>query len=193
MFLTTKARLKIDDNEKLHISRRPGTAAWLFLGLSVLVFVELCRRLSENVFVSTVLIFGDIMFVLDTLGDWEDFVLDKVANKATFRRSSWSDKLCLGSAGEKSVVTMELSKIRHVGVSMTLGLFVLLKNGKTTSLSTRGLHREEIQTMRREVHNFLNLTRIECLDKLPPDHHNRLLIPSDSDDEIFDTAGKTKN
>ncbi|XP_046423840.1 uncharacterized protein LOC124302257 isoform X2 [Neodiprion virginianus] len=137
MFLTTKARLKIVDNEKLHISRRPGTAAWLFLGLSVLVFVELCRRLSENVFVSTVLIFGDIMFVLDTLGDWEDFVLDKVANKATFRRSSWSDKLCLGSAGEKSVVTMELSKIRHVGVSMTLGLFVLLKNELNVSINCR--------------------------------------------------------
>lgn len=87
---------------------------------------------------------------------------------------------------------MKLNDIRHVGVSMDLGLFVLEKNGRTTSLSTSGLNREEIQIMRQEMHNFLNLTRlIEYSDKSPITDYN-LLISSDSDDDISQLSYSVK-
>ncbi|XP_025602303.2 uncharacterized protein LOC112694949 [Athalia rosae] len=192
MVFATKARLKILNHEKLRICRRPSIFAWILLGVSVFIFIGIARRLTDNVFTLMASIFGGIMFGLDTLGDWEDFVLDKKENRATFTRCNWSDKLVCWGAAERPTVVMKLSEIRHVGVSINLGLFILQRNGKTTSLSTNGLTREEIQNLRHEVHHFLNLARMEYLDKLPADLNDRLIIPSDSEDEAPGSISQVK-
>lgn len=161
------------------------------ISVSVLVLIEISRRLmTENLLTSMISIFGGIMFGLDTLGDWEDLVFEKSENLATYKRRNWSDKLCLLFVRDNSAkfndASMKLDEIRHVGVSIDLGLFVLTKNGKTTSLSTNGMTRNEIQTMRREINHFLNLTRIRYIDKLSTtvDLRDRLIVPSDSDDDL---------
>lgn len=183
MVLATKPELKIVDKQKLHISRRPGIIAWLLLVLSLFVFIVVSSHLTDNIFVLIITILGEIMFGLDTLGEWEDLILDKEQNTATITRCTWCYKLC-SRVPKKSITVMKLSDIRHVGVSTDLGLFVLYRNGKTATLTTHGLTRNEIQNLKKEINYFLNMSRIEHLDRFPIDPYDRLIMPSDSEDEF---------
>ncbi|XP_014477971.1 PREDICTED: uncharacterized protein LOC106746193 [Dinoponera quadriceps] len=183
MILITRPEIKISNKNKLHISRRPGCIAWLLLSLSVVIFIAIFSRLTSNLYFLIILLLGEIMFVLDSFGEWEDLILYKQENKAIVERAIWSDKLCSGYSNE--FVSMKLTDIRHVGVSSEMGLFILHKNGKITTFNMRGLTREEIQNLRKEINHFLNMSRLNYLDHSSVDPSNRLLLTSDSEDEYL--------
>ncbi|EFN83184.1 hypothetical protein EAI_05974 [Harpegnathos saltator] len=126
------------------------------------------------------MLLGVVMFGLDSFGEWEDLILYKQENKAIVERATWSDKLCSGCSNE--FTSMKLTDIRHVGVSSEIGLFILHKNGRIITLSMKGLTREEIQSLRKEINHFLNMSRLNYLDHSLIDPSNRLLLTSDSED-----------
>lgn len=119
------------------------------------------------------------MFGLDSFGEWEDLILYKKENKAIIAKAVWSDRLCSSNSGEISL--MKLTDIRHVGIS-EMGLFIVHRNGQTITLNMRGLTRKEIQSLRKEINYFLNISRLENLDSSLIDSSDRLLLPSDSDE-----------
>ncbi|XP_070156795.1 uncharacterized protein [Polyergus mexicanus] len=182
MILIAKPRLKVLNKNKLHVSRRPGCTAWLLLTLSVIIFIGIISRLTSNIYFLIILLLGEIMFGLDSFGEWEDLILYKQENKAIFQKAIWSDKLCSGNSGEISL--MRLTDIRHVGVSTDMGLFIVHRNGQTITLSMRGLTRKEIQSLRKEINYFLNMGRLENLDFSSIDSSDRLLLPSDSEEYL---------
>ncbi|XP_029660520.1 uncharacterized protein LOC115233982 [Formica exsecta] len=182
MILIAKPQLKVLDKNKLHVSRRPGCTAWLLLALSVIIFIGIFSRLTSNIYFLIILLLGEIMFGLDSFGEWEDLILYKQENKAIVQKAIWSDKLCSGNSGEISL--MRLTDIRHVGVSTDMGLFILHRNGQTITLSMRGLTRKEIQSLRKEINYFLNMGRLENLDFSLIGSSNRLLLPSDSEEYL---------
>lgn len=122
------------------------------------------------------------MFGLDSFGEWEDLILYKNENKAVVEKSIWSDKLCSSGSGELSF--MKLTDIRHIGVSTKMGLFILHRNGKTIALNMKGLTRKEIQSLRKEISHFLNMSRLKYLDHFAIDSSNRLLLPSGSEEYL---------
>ncbi|XP_011692371.1 PREDICTED: uncharacterized protein LOC105452712 isoform X3 [Wasmannia auropunctata] len=150
--------------------------------MSALIFIGIFSRLTSNVYLLIILLLGEIMFGLDSLGEWEDLILYKNENKAVVERSVWSDKLCLGSSGELSL--MRLTDIRHVGVTTRMSLFILHRNGQTVTFSMRGLTRKEIQGLRREISHFLNMSRLKYLDHSLVDPADRLLLSSDSEEYL---------
>ncbi|XP_050463212.1 uncharacterized protein LOC126857622 [Cataglyphis hispanica] len=182
MILIAKPQLKVLDKNKLHVSRRPGCTAWLLLALSVVIFIGIFSHLTNNIYFLIILLLGEIMFGLDSFGEWEDLILYKQENKAIVQKAIWSDKLCSGNSGEISL--MRLTDIRHVGVSTDMGLFILHRNGQTITLSMRGLTRKEIQTLRKEINYFLNMSRLENLDLSLIASSDRLLLSSDSEEYL---------
>ncbi|XP_011862867.1 PREDICTED: uncharacterized protein LOC105559293 isoform X2 [Vollenhovia emeryi] len=151
-------------------------------GVSAIIFIGIFSHLTSNVYFLIILLLGEIMFGLDTLGEWEDLILYKNENKAVVERSVWSDKLCPGGSGESSL--MRLTDIRHVGVSTTMGLFILQRNGKIIALNMKGLTRKEVQDLRKEISHFLNMSRLKYLDHSLVDPSDRLLLPSDSEEYL---------
>lgn len=121
------------------------------------------------------------MFGLDNFEEWEDLILYKKENKAIIEKAVWSDRLCSDNSGEISL--MKLTDIRHVGISET-SLFIVHRNGRTITLNMRGLTRKEIQSLRKEINYFLNMSRLENLDSSLIDSSDRLLLPSDSDEYL---------
>ncbi|XP_018370930.1 PREDICTED: uncharacterized protein LOC108766252 [Trachymyrmex cornetzi] len=182
MIPIAKPELKILDKNKLHISRRPGCITWLLLGLSAVIFIGIFSRLINNVYLLIILLLSEIMFGLDSFGEWEDLILYKDENKAVVEKSVWSDKLCLGSSGQLSF--MKLTDIRYIGVSTKMGLFILHRNGKMITLSMKGLTRKEIQDLRKEINHFLNMSRLKYLDHSLVDPSTRLLLPSGSEEYL---------
>ncbi|XP_012543133.1 uncharacterized protein LOC105840674 [Monomorium pharaonis] len=180
--LITKPQFRTLDINKLHVSRRPGCIAWLLLGLSAIIFIGIFSYLTSNVYLLIILLLGEIMFGLDSFGEWEDLILYKNENKAVVERSVWSDKLCLTSSGEFSY--MRLTDIRHIGVSTKMDLFILHRNGQIITLSMKGLTRKEIQDLRKEISHFLNMSRLKHLDHSLVDPSDRLLLPSDSEEYL---------
>ncbi|XP_015594019.1 uncharacterized protein LOC107267180 [Cephus cinctus] len=184
MFLATKPQINIIDKQRLHVFRRPGFIAWLLLATSASIFYMVTRRLTDNILASLILLLAEITFSLDALGEWQDLVLDKEENKATVTLCSWCDKLC-SKVPEKSLTVMRMSDIRHVGISTELGIFLLGFNGKILSFSTRGLSHEEAREFKKKINYYLNTSRIERLDRCTFDPYDRLITPSDSEDEIL--------
>lgn len=140
-------------------------------------------RLTSNLYYLLILLLGEIMFGLDIFGEWEDLILYKQENKAIIDRAIWSDKLCSGYSNE--FTSMKLTDIRHVGVSSEMGLFILHKNGQIVTLNMRGLTRGEIQSLRKEINHFLNMSRLKYLDHSSISPSNQLLLTSDSEDEYL--------
>lgn len=136
----------------------------------------------SNIYFLIILLLGEIMFGLDSFGEWEDLILYKQENKAIIEKAIWSDRLCSDNSAE--IFLMRLTDIRHVGVSTEMGLFILHKNGQTITLSMRGLTREEIQSLRKEINYFLNMSRLENLDFSLIDPSDRLLLPCDSEEYL---------
>lgn len=156
--------------------------------MSALIFTAIFSRLTSNLYFLIILLLGEIMFGLDIFGEWEDLILYKQENKAIIEKAIWSDKLCSGHSNEFS--SMKLTDIRHVGVSSKMGLFILHKNGKIVTFNMRGLTREEIQNLRKEINHFLNMSRLDCLDHSPIERSDQLLLPSDSEDEYLQKLSK---
>lgn len=152
------------------------------LPVSTIIFIGIFSHLTSNVYFLTVLLLGEIMFGLDSFGEWEDLILYKNENKAVVEKSIWSDKLCSGSSGEFSL--MRLTDIRYVGVSTKMGLFILHNNGKMINLNMKGLTRKEIQGLRKEINYFLNMSRLKYLDHSLINPLDRLLLPSDSEEYL---------
>ncbi|KYN04459.1 hypothetical protein ALC62_04683 [Cyphomyrmex costatus] len=150
--------------------------------VSAIIFIGIFSRLTNNVYLLIILLLGEIMFGLDSFGEWEDLILYKDENKAVVEKSVWSDKLCSGSSGQLSF--MKLTDIRHIGVSTKMGLFILHRNGKMITLSMKGLTRKEIQDLRKEINHFLNMSRLKYLDHSLVDPSNRLLLPSGSEEYL---------
>lgn len=150
--------------------------------MSAIIFIGIFSRLTSNVYLLIILLLGEIMFGLDSFGEWEDLILYKNENKAIVERSVWSDKLCSGSLGEFSF--MRLTDIRHIGVSTEMELFILHRNGKMIALSMKGLTRKEIQNLRKEISHFLNMSRLKYLDHSLISPSDRLLLPSDSEEYL---------
>lgn len=151
--------------------------------MSALIFITIFSRLISNLYFLSILLLGEIMFGLDSLGEWEDLILYKQENKAIIERAIWSDKLCSGHSND--FISMKLTDIRHVGISSEMGLFILHKNGKIVTLNMSGLTREEIQSLRKEINHFLNMSRLNYLDHSLINPSNRLLLTSDSEDEYL--------
>ncbi|XP_025264972.1 uncharacterized protein LOC112638121 isoform X2 [Camponotus floridanus] len=149
--------------------------------LSAIIFIVICKHLTSNIYRLIILLLGDIMFGLDSFGEWEDLILYKQENKAIVEKSVWTDRICSGNSGEISL--MKLTDIRHVGIS-EIGLFIVHRNGQTITLNMRGLTREEIQNLRKEINYFLNMSRLENLDFSLIDSSDRLLLPSDSEEYL---------
>ena len=105
------------------------------------------------------------MFSLDTIGEWEDLILDKAENTAIVSRSTWCDKLISlftsDANNEKNTIglktMLKLDDIRHVGATLSMGLYIVSRYGKTICLDTRGLSRQEIQDYRKSINYFLNM------------------------------------
>lgn len=150
--------------------------------MSAIIFIGIFSCLTSNVYLLIILLLGEIMFGLDSLGDWEDLILYKNENKAVVEKSVWIDKLCSGSSGELSL--MKLTDIRHIGVSTAMDLFILHRNGQTITLSMKGLTTEEIQDLRKEINHFLNMSRLNYLNHSLVDPSDRLLLPSDSEEYL---------
>ncbi|KAK2578143.1 hypothetical protein KPH14_001342 [Odynerus spinipes] len=184
MILLTKPVLKYLDKNKLHVSRRPRFLTWLLFGLYTILFVWTCQYIMNNTFFLLISILGEITFILDALGDWEDLILNKATNKAIISKYTWTDKLCCKFANKKSI-TMDLNDIRYVGVSIAMGLFIVHKSGQTVFINMNGLKRKEIQTLRKEINYFLNMCRIDCLDCFPSNPYDQLVITSDSEKEYI--------
>ncbi|XP_076682874.1 uncharacterized protein LOC143376433 [Andrena cerasifolii] len=154
MILCTKPQVLCLNERKIHVSRKPGLLAWSLLSLSAIIFTEMSRRMTENVFYSIILLLGEIMFSLDAFGEWQDLLLDKDVNNVVIRRSTWIDKLCC-KATQRSCVVMKLNDVRYVGVSMGMGLFILHKDGRRICLSMEGFARNELQNLRKNIDCFL--------------------------------------
>ncbi|XP_076238471.1 uncharacterized protein LOC143181766 [Calliopsis andreniformis] len=156
MILYTKPRILILNERKIHVCRKPGLLAWSLLTLSLVICIEISRHLTKNDFYSIILLFGEIMFNLEAFGEWQDLLLDKDQNNAVIEKHTWIDKLCCYKTSHGSHIVMQLTDIRHVGVSVEMGLFILHENGRTISLSMQGFTREELQKLRRKISYFLN-------------------------------------
>lgn len=154
----------------------------LQFSVSAVIFIGIFSHLTSNIYFLIILLLGEIMFGLDSFGEWEDLILYKRENKAIVEKAVWSDRLCSGNSGEISL--MRLTDIRHVGVSSEMGLFILHRNGQTITLTMSGLTRKEIQSLRREINYFLNMGRLENLDFSSVDSSDRLLLPSDSEEYL---------
>lgn len=150
--------------------------------VSAVTFIAIFSRLTSNVYVLIILLLGEIMFGLDNLGEWEDLVLYKQENKAVVERSVWCDRLCFARSSDSS--TMRLTDIRHVGLSAGMDLFLLHRDGRIVTLSMKGLTREEIQGLRKEINYFLNMSRLKYLDHATIDPADRLLLASDSEEYL---------
>lgn len=150
--------------------------------VSAIIFIGIFSHLTSNIYFLIILLLGEIMFGLDSFGEWEDLILYKQENKAVVEKAVWSDRLCSGNSAEISL--MRLTDIRYVGVSTEMGLFILHRSGQTITLSMRGLTREEIQSLRKEINYFLNMSRLENLDFSLIDPSDRLLLPSDSEEYL---------
>lgn len=150
--------------------------------MSALIFIAIFKHLINNLYFLIILLLGEIMFGLDSFGEWEDLILYKQDNKAIIERAIWSDKLCSGHSTE--FISMKLTDIRHVGVSSEIGLFILHKNGKIVTFNMKGLTREEIQSLRKEINHFLNMSKLNYLDYSLLDLPNRSLLTSDSDEYL---------
>lgn len=154
---------------------------FLFL-VSAIIFIGIFSRLTNNTYFLIILLLGEIMFGLDSFGEWEDLILYKQENRAVVEKSVWIDKLCSGSSGE--FFSMRIVDIQHVGVSTEMGLFMVHRNGETITLSVNGLTKKEIQDLKREINYFLNMTRIQYLDHTLLEPSGRLLLPSDSEEYL---------
>jgi len=158
------------------------TQSGLCFPVSAIIFIGIFSRLTSNVYLLIILLLGEIMFGLDSFGEWEDLILYKNENKAVVEKSVWSDKLCPGSSGE--LCFMRLTDIRYIGVSTKMGLFILHRNGKMITLNMKGLTRKEIQGLRKEINYFLNMSRLKYLDHSLVSPSDRLLLPSDSEEYL---------
>lgn len=157
--------------------------------MTIIVCTTLFYYLSNGVYVLIIFILGEIIFGLDAFGEREELMLDKSKNLATFTKYSWSDKL-FSKSTEKYTFKMKLSDIRHVGVSQNIGLFMLPRNGKAVTFSTRGLKRDEVQNMKRDINFFLNTARLEYTDHKSADLGDHFLSTSDSDEYLRSLLGK---
>ena len=151
--------------------------------MSITVFTTIFRYLTDGVFVLTIFFLGEIVFGLDAFGEWEELILNKPQNLATLTKYSWCD-MFFSESLEKCTLRIKLSDIRHVGVSQNMGLFMLPRNGKAVTFSTRGLKRDEVQNIKRDINYFLNTTRVEYLKRHSPDLGDHLLSASDSDEYL---------
>ncbi|XP_033220707.1 uncharacterized protein LOC117175188 [Belonocnema kinseyi] len=178
----TKPYLKITP-DKLYVSRRPQIISCILFVFTVIICTTFFYYFLNGAFVLTIIILGEIIFGLDAFGEREEFMLEKSKNLATFTKYSWCDKLFSKSA-ESYTLKMKLSDIRHVGVSQNIGLFMLPRNGKAVTLSTRGLKRDEVQNIKRDINFFLNTTRLEYTDHKSADLGYNFLSTSDSDEYL---------
>ena len=160
--------------------------------MTITVFTALLHYLSSGVFVLIIFVLGEIIFGLDAFCEWEELILDKSQNLTTFIKYSWCDKL-FSKSSEKYTLKLKLSDIRHIGVSQNMGLFMLPRNGKAVTFSTRGLKRDEVQNLKRDINLFLNTTRLENTDRNSADLGDHLLRPSDSDEYLRSLLGKCSN
>lgn len=161
----------------------------LFL-VSTIIFIEIFRQLSNNSLYLIVLLLGEIMFSLDTFGEWQDLLLDQDKNNAVIKKYSWTDKLCFKTAYDLDIV-MKLSDIRYVGVSIDMGLFILNKNGETISLSMQGFTREELQKLRKEINYFLNVNKVKFFKSVSEYASNQSFLIVPNTDYIHCTPTKT--
>jgi len=150
--------------------------------VSAIIFIGIFSRLTSNIYFLVILLLGEIMFGLDSFGEWEDLILYKQENRAVIEKSVWVDKLCFGSSGE--LFSMRLVDIKHVGITTEMGLFILHRNGETITLSVKGLSRRKMQDLKREINYFLNMSRLEYLDITSIKSSERLLLPSDSEEYL---------
>lgn len=158
------------------------TQSGLHFPVSAIIFIGVFSHLTNNVYLLIILLLSEIMFGLDSFGEWEDLILYKNENKAVVERAVWSDKLCSSNSGEFSF--MRLTDIRHIGVSTKMGLFILHRNGKIITFSMKGLTRKEIEDLRKEISHFINMSRLKYLDHSMIHPSDRLLLPSDSEEYL---------
>ncbi|XP_011635266.1 uncharacterized protein LOC105425941 [Pogonomyrmex barbatus] len=150
--------------------------------VSAVIFIGIFSHLTSNVYFLIILLLSEIIFGLDSFGEWEDLILYKHENKAIIQKSVWSDKLCSDSSGEFSL--MRLTDIRHVGISTEMGLYILHRNGFLITLSMKGLTREEIQNLRKEINYFLNMSRFKYPDRSLINPSDQLLLSFDSKEPL---------
>lgn len=149
--------------------------------------VEITRHLTDNWLFVVSLAFGEGILAMDLMGEWEDLLLDKDNNVAIVTSCTWLDRL-FSSVIKSSSLVMKLHNIVHVGLSVEKGLFMLHRNGKTACISTRGLTRDEIQEMKREVCYFLDTHKLEYLDRQSPPI--RQFLVHDASHVLRTAAGK---
>nr|XP_012150838.1 PREDICTED: uncharacterized protein LOC105663821 isoform X2 [Megachile rotundata] len=126
-----------------------------YCDVSTIIFTEISWHLTRDLLYMIGLLLGQIMFILDGFGEWQDLLLDKDENKATIKRYNWIDKLYFNVTYDVCV-SMKLSDIRYVGATVEMGLFILNKNGNTRSLSMQGLTRKELQLLKKRINCFLD-------------------------------------
>ncbi|XP_066589099.1 uncharacterized protein [Prorops nasuta] len=151
MLPVIRPELKICNTDKLHITRRPSCITWILLGIFLLILLDISYRVTNNALTFTIIILGEITFVLEILGETEDLILDKTKNIALLYKKCWCNILC----SEKSTIVMNLSDIQYVGISAKMGLFILHRQGRTFYLNMEGLAREDIQILRKTIEAFL--------------------------------------
>ncbi|XP_043263969.1 uncharacterized protein LOC122404126 [Colletes gigas] len=189
MILFTRPRIRILNERKIHVCRKPGFIAWSLLGLSTIIFIEIVRHLSDSFLYPISLLLGQIMFSLDAFGEWQDLLLDKDMNNVVIKKYSWTDNL-YSKAFYDSCIVMKLNDIRYVGVSVNTGLFIINQNGETISLSMQGFAREELQKLKGEINHFLNVNKIKLLVSVSKNSLNRSFSIASNTDCIHCTQTK---
>ncbi|XP_031835291.1 uncharacterized protein LOC116428161 [Nomia melanderi] len=155
MILSTKPRIIISNERKLHVSRKPKFITLSFLSLTVIIFIKIFWPTTNNYLYRIILFLGEIIFCLDTVGECQDLLLDRDKDIAVIKKYTWLDKLCL-KTGCNFCTVFKLSNIRYVGISIEMGLFILCKDGKTISVNMQGFTRKELQELRKEINFFLS-------------------------------------